>query len=172
MKNLCISIAFVIMILACGDSSTGPTTLRTPTPAPQPTEASVTVMLGDADITIWSINPPQARIQHSITIKETAGVWVSVNFVRLEARWLGRPDHRAEVGADKIVAQYGTNRVAGKGTLIMIPGPVFIVPLQANLTGMRLTIGMRDAFGNDQTRIGSSGSMSIRQYNALARFVQ
>ena len=178
MKNLCISIALVIMILACGDSSTGPTMTPTPTPAPiptpapQPTEARVTVILGELNLTVESINPPQARAQWPITIKESAGVAVTVNFVRLEARWTGRPDHRAEVGADKIVAQYGTNRVPGKGILIMIPGPVFIVPLQANLTGLRITIGMRDAFGNDQTRIGSSGSMSIRQYNALARFVQ
>ena len=178
MKSLCISIALVIMILACGDSSTGPTTIRTPTPTPQPTEANVSVIFHTADITLWSINPPQMRIQRSITIKESAGVAVTVNFVRLEARWTGRPDHRAEVGAGKIISLYGTNRVAGKGTLYMIPGPVFIVPLQANfrnglsMTGMRFTVGMTDAFGNDKTIKHSGGSMAIRQYNALVRSVQ
>ncbi len=176
MKSLCISIALVIMILACGDSSTGPTT--TPRPTPQPTEANVSVIFHTADITLRSINPPQMRIQRSITIEETAGVAVTVNFVRLELRWTGRPDHRAEVGAGKIISLYGTNRVAGKGILYMIPGPVFIVPLQddfrngLSMTGMRFTVGMTDAFGNDKTIKHSGGSMAIRQYNALVRSVQ
>ncbi len=165
---------FLALMGGCKGSTsptTAPTTTTTTAP-PQPTEARVTVILGDADITVWSTSPPQARMQFPITIAESAGVRVSVNFVRVELRWTGRSDHRSEMGAGKIVDQYGTNSVAGKGILIMIPGPVFITPLQANLTGMRITVGMRDAFGNDKTWVGASGSMSIRQYNALARSVQ
>jgi hypothetical protein len=101
-----------------------------------------------------------------VTITETAGTGVNINFVRLEVRWTDRADYIAEVGAADVIAVFGTNHINGNSSLSGIMW--FIVPLREDLTGMRLTFGMTDDYGNDKTETGATGSLALEIYNRLA----
>ena len=168
MRNLLI-ISALLGVLACGDNPTSPTTFTpqpTTTTTVAPVPARVTVTFGELELAVESIFPPRARAVFPVTIRETAGTAVSINFIRMEMRWTGRSDFGQDRGADWIRQNYGTNRIAGNGTFTMRPW--FIVPLQADLTGMRLTIGMTDIYGNDKTEVRDSGSFEITTYNRTA----
>ena len=153
------------------DSPTSPTftpTTTTTSIAPE-IPAQVNATLGEFKVTIESISPPRGRASFPATISETAGTAVNVNFIRMETRWTGRADFGQDRGADWIRENYGTNRIAGNGTLTMRPW--FLVPLQPDITGMRVTIGMTDIYGNDKTEVKVSGSYEIAMYNKIARSV-
>lgn len=166
MTKASLLIVMLAMMMGCDRRTTAPTPISVSIPT-QPTEARVTVDIGDANITVWSIRPPQARMAFPVTISESAGVAVRVNFVRLDLRWLGRRDHRSEVGANQIITDNGTNLVVGNGRFKI--SPIFIVPLHSDLSGLRITVGMTDVNGNDKTWTSSSGSLTTRLYNSLAK---
>jgi len=155
-----------LLMVSCGGDST--TTGSTPTPPPpQRVKAQVTMTLDtSSDIEIMSYRPPRARMTFGLTLKETAGTGINVNYIELRCRWYGRADHQVQIGAADIIATLGTNRIEPRGTL---SGSIwFIVPLQEGLSGLRVTVGMTDDLGNDVSKYAGSGSLALKAYNALA----
>lgn len=125
------------------------------------------VALEMGEPTVVPVGGNQARITFpGIKLTETAGTGVNLNYVELMCRWISFPDYRAQVGANQIIAAWGSNRIEARGTL---GGDVwFVVPLQQGLSGMRITISMTDDLGNDLTVTGGVGSLAIKAYNKIA----
>lgn len=169
MTKLLTTVSLILALVACGGDSS-PTSPTGPPPPPPKVPAKVEMTLGDADVSVWTIYPPQARLTFPLTLKETAGTAVNVNFIGLRIRWIGRADYENQIGASKIIEALGTNHINARGTLSGVVS--FIIPLHSNLTGISVTVGMTDEYGNDVTVSRATGSLSITRYNRIANQIQ
>jgi hypothetical protein len=108
----------ILSLLAAGCNDSGgttptPTTTTTTTAGPS---AGVFV-LDVIDFGLLSTTSSGNLFGVELRIRETAGVGGNMNFIRLDYyKATGELEERAEIGANDIVSELGTNRVAANAT--------------------------------------------------------
>ncbi len=141
----------VLLFAGCAsESDTGPTqvtTSSTTTAAPQPTaKANVTMSVARPEVVVTT----QGNIFFvDLTIRETAGVGITLNFLRLDVfAATGAFVERQEKGSGVIIAETGSNRVQGNSARDLIDFWFLFRTHIVKGRMMRLTLGYGDDGGN------------------------
>jgi hypothetical protein len=141
--STCFVTAGLLAVVSCGSPTAPSAAVLNVTVSPNPITASAVP------------GSSQLLAAFSLTIKESAGLGASVDFVNatLADPSNGAPLNTVNFGASNIIARAGTNRIAGKGTLkIEDIGATYMPSPGARQTTMTITVQTEDDAGHTSTQ--------------------
>ena len=146
MRLLVLVSVLALLAASCGDGSTTPTPTTTTT-APAGPSAGVFV-LEVLSAGLLSSDGSGNLFGVELRIQETAGLGGAMNFIRLDYfRATGELEERAEIGADDIVSELGTNRIEANATWHETPVFFFRASIKKGRQ-LTVTVSITDDRGN------------------------
>lgn len=124
MRNFVILLVLSLLATGCGDGG-GPTTpTSTTTTTAGPTAA--VILLDVLDFGLLSVQGGGAVFGVELRMRETAGLGANINYIRLDyLKATGELEERAEIGANDIISELGTNRIGPNATWQEVVGFFF-----------------------------------------------
>jgi hypothetical protein len=115
MKTLVSLLLIALLAPGCDDGGTAPTPTTTTTTTAGPTAG--VFLLDVIDFGLLASESSGSLFGVELRIRETAGVGGHINYIRLDVlRATGELEERAEIGANDIVSELGTNRIEANAT--------------------------------------------------------
>jgi hypothetical protein len=141
-----LALCCAMVLPACGGGdSPAAATPPAPTPTPGPSQATITVTCNSFSVATSSRAGFSFRITFPCTISESAGLGANMNFIRARFTRGGVEVERQEIGANDIIAGFGSNRVNANAT---VTGTFFFDFNRGDATGGILDFNFTDDRGN------------------------
>jgi hypothetical protein len=116
-KQFTFLVVLFLLATSCDDggpTTNGPTTTTTTTTAGP---SAAVILLDVIDFGLFGVQGGGALFGVELRMRETAGLGANINYIRLDyLRATGELEERAEIGADDIGSELGTNRIGPNAT--------------------------------------------------------
>jgi hypothetical protein len=145
-KNFVILLVLSLLATGCGDGPTNGTSTSSTTTTAGPTAA--VILLDVVDFGLFSVQGGGAVFGVELRMRETAGLGANINYIRLDyLKATGELEERAEIGANDIISELGTNRIGPNATWQEVVGFLFRASIKK---GRRLIVivNLTDDRGN------------------------
>jgi len=125
MRNFVILLILSLLATGCGDGG-GPTTTPTNTTTTTAGPTAAVILLDVLDFGLFSASGGGAVFAVELRMRETAGLGANINYIRLDyLKATGELEERAEIGANDIISELGTNRIGPNATWQEVVGFLF-----------------------------------------------
>lgn len=115
MRKSAIFLVLSLLAAGCGGDGTTPTPVTTTTTTAGPNAA--VILLDVLDFGLFSAQGGGAIFAVELRMRETAGLGANINYIRLDyLKATGELEERAEIGANDIISELGTNRIGPNAT--------------------------------------------------------
>ena len=117
MRNSVVLIVLFLLATGCDDGPTNGTSTTSSTTTTTAGPTAAVVLLDVLDFGLFGVQGGGALFGVELRMRETAGLGANINYIRLDyLRATGELEERAEIGADDIVSELGTNRIGPNAT--------------------------------------------------------
>ena len=161
-----ILLIFLLTLSACGDkksSPTAPAAAVAPVPAPVPAVLNI-VQPSLGEICISPVQGFKYRLTVPLTVTETAGTGLAVNFINADFFRNGQRVERQSIGANDIISVAGTNRIEANS---MFSGAITF-DFNAENVLVQITVNYTDDSGVNGTYSSPNVNVNVRFACTLA----
>ena len=161
-----IPLILLLMLSACSDKSSSPT-VQTPMPAPVAQAVPAVLNIVQPSVGEICISPVQGfkyRLTVPLTVTETAGTGLAVNFINADFFRGGQRVERQSIGANDIISVAGTNRIEANS---MFSGTITF-DFNAENALIQITVSYTDDSGIRGTYSSPNVNVNVRFACTLA----